>query len=70
MYYYAKSTSFQISGNFECYQKNFIENFGIPNLNNDEVNTIKRLNSEKLDKYLCKIYALNYNELKSYITKH
>ena len=70
MHYYAKLTSFQISGNFECYQKNFIENFGIPNLNKNEINMIKKLNSERLDKYLCQIYSLDYNILKSYIIEH
>ena len=70
MHYYAKLTSFQISGNFECYQKNFIENFGIPNLNKNEIKMIKKLNSERLDKYLCQIYSLDYNILKSYIIEH
>ena len=70
MYYYAKVTSFQISGNFECYQKNFIENFGIPNLKIDEIKMIKKYNGDKLDRYLCEIYTLNYEELKSYINQH
>jgi len=70
MYYYAKNTSFQISGKFECYQKNFIEKFGIPDLNKEQIDKIKKLNSNALDKYLCKIYSLSYKELKSYITQH
>ena len=70
MYYYAKVTSFQISGNFECYQKNFIENFGIPDLKKDQINTIKKFSGDKLDRYLCKIYSLDYKKLKSYITQH
>ena len=70
MYYYAKVTSFQISGNFECYQKNFIENFGIPTLKIDEIKMIKKYNGDKLDRYLCEIYTLNYEELKSYISQH
>ena len=70
MYYYAKVTSFQISGNFECYQKNFIENFGIPNLKKNEINMIKKYNGDRLDKYLCEIYSLNYKDLKSYISQH
>ena len=32
MEYYARLTSFQIAGDYQCYQKNFIERFGIPNL--------------------------------------
>lgn len=70
MYYYAKVTSFQISGNFECYQKNFIENFGIPNLKINEIKMIKKYNGDQLDRYLCEIYSLNYDELKSYISQH
>tara|TARA_B100000579_G_scaffold322709_1_gene272453 strand:+ start:2538 stop:4373 length:1836 start_codon:yes stop_codon:yes gene_type:complete len=70
MYYYAKVTSFQISGNFECYQKNFIENFGIPNLKKNEINMIKKYNGDRLDRYLCEIYSLNYKDLQSYISRH
>ena len=42
-----KLTSFEIAGDYQCYQKNFIENFCIPKINlklqkelveNDEVN--------------------------------
>ena len=29
-YYYAKLTSFEIEGNYQCYQKNFIERFCLP----------------------------------------
>ena len=46
-YNYMKLTSFEIAGDYQCYQKNFIENFCIPKINlklqkelveNDEVN--------------------------------
>ena len=70
MHYYAKFTSFQISGNFECYQKNFIENFGIPDLKKKEIELIKKYKDDQLDMYLCKIYSLDYRELKSYINQH
>jgi len=33
MHYYMKQTSFQIDGDFQCYQKNFLEKFGFPQLN-------------------------------------
>jgi hypothetical protein len=31
---------------------------------------IKKYNGDKLDRYLCEIYTLNYEELKSYISQH
>jgi len=32
MHYFARLTSFKIEGDYQCYQKNFIERFGVPDL--------------------------------------
>ena len=60
MEYYIKKTSVEIEGNYQCYQKNFIEKFTIPNLSKED---LKYLNSEsnkaEIDKWLIKKYDLN-----------
>ena len=60
MDYYIKKTSVEIEGNYQCYQKNFIEKFTIPKLSEEE---IKYLESEddknKINKWLIKKYELN-----------
>ncbi len=39
MHYYARLTSFQIKGGYLCFQKNFIERFGLPALTPDDIDT-------------------------------
>ena len=63
MNYYSKVTSFQLNGNYQCYQKNFIELFNVPNLSNDHINKIKELNDKLLDLFLCELYEIDYDEL-------
>lgn len=57
--YYAKLTSFEIGGQYQCYQKNFIERFCLPDV--DKKEQIKFCYSEKIDDFLAEYYALNYN---------
>ncbi|MBT0821024.1 N-6 DNA methylase [Campylobacter lari] len=59
MNYYMKITSFNIEGNYQCFQKNFIENFGIPNLSKHNIEFISTHNDEELEIYLIKLYNLN-----------
>lgn len=59
MFYYAKMTSFQIEGNFQCYQKNFIEKFCIPEDIERESENIMRMNNGDLDALLINLYGLN-----------
>jgi len=56
--YYAKLTSFEIEGEYQCYQKNFIERFCLPVLSRKEQAVI--LKNKNIDKFLVDYYALNY----------
>lgn len=57
MKYYIKKTSVEIEGNYQCYQKNFIEKFGIPSFSDEEwdylyhENDTGKINEFLLDKY-------------------
>lgn len=60
MDYYVKKTSVSIEGGYPCYQKNFIEKFTIPELTNEEIQTLRSLNDiEKIDSFLICKYQLN-----------
>ena len=54
------SFSVAIEGGYPCYQKNFIEKFTIPELTEEEINTIRRLsNPQDIDEFLIGKYHLN-----------
>lgn len=59
MDYYVKTTSVTIDGGFPCYQKNFIELFTIPEMDNDKIQYLRRLSNQKFEDELCRIYDLN-----------
>lgn len=60
MNYYISKTSVAIEGGYPCYQKNFIENFTIPELSNDEIQLIRSLICEQeIDDFLVSKYQLN-----------
>jgi adenine-specific DNA-methyltransferase len=60
MHYYISKTSVAIEGGYPCYQKNFIENFTIPELSNEEIQLIRSLNCvQKIDDFLVSKYQLN-----------
>lgn len=63
MNYYAKITSFQLDGNYQCFQKNFIEHFNIPNLNSTDIDFIRYADGSELDKYLSDLYGTKYDDL-------
>jgi len=59
MDYYIKRTSVSIEGGFPCYQKNFIELFGVPNLSDKEINLLRKEESqEKINDFLIKKYEI------------
>jgi hypothetical protein len=68
MHYYAKLTSFQIEGNYQCYQKNFIERFGILNLSHKQIETLMELNREDLNEYLCRLYGIRLTDVQSVVS--
>jgi tRNA1(Val) A37 N6-methylase TrmN6 len=57
MDYYIKRTSVSIEGGYPCYQKNFIELFGIPNFSEKEIEFLDtEVNKQKVDDFLIKKY--------------
>jgi len=67
MDYYTKITSFQIEGNYQCFQKNFIETFAIPELTDLDIEFI--LNNNNIDEFLCQLYDIKIEEIKEIITR-
>ncbi len=60
MNYYIMATSVAIEGGYPCYQKNFIEKFTIPYLDDDQINRIRSISDEEeLNAYLEEIYHIN-----------
>lgn len=61
MEYYAFQTSYTIEGGYPCYQKNFIELFGIPEFSDKEIEFLRRENDKLIvDKFLVNKYGLNF----------
>lgn len=61
MEYYIKRTSVSIEGGYPCYQKNFIELFGIPNFTGNEFKFLRdENNKEKIDEFLVKKYQVRF----------
>jgi len=59
MDYYIKLTSVSIEGGYPCYQKNFIELFGIPSFTSDELNFLNRERDKKrIDNFLVEKYGI------------
>lgn len=63
MHYYAKLTAFQIDGDFQCYQKNFIERFGIPSLKGGRQQQLVDADRETADALLSDIYGLTREDI-------
>ncbi|MDH3325038.1 MAG: hypothetical protein OEL89_05345, partial [Candidatus Peregrinibacteria bacterium] len=63
MNYYARKTSVGIGGDYQCYQKNFIESFSIPRLSVDEKQFLmSEDDTENIKMFLTKIYGLEQTE--------
>jgi hypothetical protein len=69
MNYYSKLTSFQLGGNFQCFQKNFIETFGVPILSQDNILVINSLEEKELDLFICKLYDIEYKDALSIVNR-
>ena len=63
MHYYARLTSFQIEGNYQCYQKNFIERCGIPSFTASDIDAILGMSTTDLDEYLSSIYRIEQADI-------
>jgi len=63
MHYYVKLTSFQLEGDYQCYQKNFIEKFCIPELSSTEIERLKNLVGAERDTYIISLYNLSSRDI-------
>ena len=63
MHYYVKMTSFQLEGNYQCYQKNFIGRFGVPDLDFTQYECLLSLEDQDIDEYVATLYGLRVDEL-------
>jgi adenine-specific DNA-methyltransferase len=63
MQYYITKTSVAINGGYPCYQKNFIENFTIPQFSDRDLKIIRSFRDPKeIDEFLVDKYRLNLSE--------
>lgn len=61
MQYYVKKTSVEIEGDYQCYQKNFIEKFGIPEFSSAELDYLEtEKNPSKLEEWLKIKYGIQF----------
>ncbi len=59
MHYYVSKTSVAIEGGYPCYQKNFIENFTIPDFSQEELDILNSLTEpQEIDDFLIEKYQL------------
>lgn len=69
MDYYLRLTSFQIEGDYQCYQKNFIERFSIVSLGKNEMADLLKMDCEERDRFLCRKYSLDYEAVQSFLNE-
>ena len=70
MDYYARLTSFQIEGGYQCFQKNFIERFCVPSISLDSADTIAGLDGTALQEYLCELFAIPVTDILQVVPHH
>ena len=63
MEYYIRTTSQEISGGFQRFGKNNIQQFAIPNISSHEEQTILALNGRKQEDALCQIFRISPGSL-------
>lgn len=66
-WFYIRMTSKPYSKGFMALAKNYIKNFGIPSLTNNEEETVLTLPSEEREKFIAELYNLNYQDVRHYI---
>lgn len=58
MYYYSVLTTFQIAGGYQCYQKNFIERFGVPVLSDVQAAEIRAASPADREQMIAHLYGI------------
>lgn len=60
MHFYVTKTSVAIEGGYPCYQKNFIEQFSIPNMSSEDIANLRQIyDKDAIDAYLLRMYQIN-----------
>ena len=59
MQYYIQHTSYQIEGGYYCYQKKYLEKFGIPYFDSKEKGFLLQANQQEIDKFLGEKYGVD-----------
>ena len=68
MDYFAKKTSVDLEGGYQCYQKNFIESFNIPQLTEQDIKFLKDEEiKNKINEFLIKMYGLDREPLEYFM---
>lgn len=66
-WFYIRMTSKPYSKGFMALAKNYIKNFGIPTLTDNEKESVLTLPSEERERFIAELYNLNYQDVKHYI---
>jgi adenine-specific DNA-methyltransferase len=61
MDYYMQKTSKDIQGGYQCYQKNFIQNFSVPKFTDSEEDKLEKLSQKKKNEFLRDKYNISSN---------
>lgn len=67
MDYYVRMTSVFIQGGYPCYQKNFIERFSLPELNEDQVLRLRASDDAEFNELLWDVYALDRTVMEAFV---
>ena len=60
-WYYIKHTSKPYGGNYFALAKNYVKNFGIPQLSEEEEEVILNLGDNEIDLYIENLYGVHLN---------
>ncbi len=66
-WFYIRMTSKPYSKGFMALAKNYIKNFGIPSLTDNEEESVLTLPSEERERFIAELYNINYQDVKRYI---
>lgn len=67
MDYYVRMTSVFIQGGYPCYQKNFIERFSLPELNEDQVLRLRAADDAEFNELLWDVYELDHTVMEAFV---
>lgn len=67
MDYYVHMTSVFIQGGYPCYQKNFIERFSLPELNEDQVLRLRAADDAEFNELLWDVYELDHTVMEAFV---